>query len=88
MWNQADFGHVQRSRDLKLSLQGIMDIKHRYMILAEVSQWRRKEEILWRQRSRVDFLRYEYSNSKWFHTQATTRGATNVILHLLDEDRM
>jgi len=46
-WSKIEFGHVQsKIRELELSLRGAIDIKQRDMILSEISQWRRKEEIL------------------------------------------
>ena len=56
------------------------------MILSEISQWCRKEEILWHQRSQVEFLRHGDSNSKWFHIQASTRRTANHITSLLDRE--
>ena len=67
------------------SLQGVIDAKRRDMILSEISQRRQKEEILWHQCSRVDFLCHRDSNSKWFHTRASARRTSNHITSLLDE---
>ena len=54
--------------------------------LNDLQKWRPKEEVLWWQRSRVNFLKFGDKNSAWFHTGANVRRATNMILELKDVD--
>ncbi|KAJ8423004.1 hypothetical protein Cgig2_008689 [Carnegiea gigantea] len=65
-WNVSTFGNIQgNSQTLEPSPREASDISSREKILEEICDWRRKEEILWYQRARLDFLRHKDSNSKW-----------------------
>lgn len=44
-----------------------------------------EEELYWRQRSRVDWLKCGDRNTTWFHRKATQRKQRNKIAGLLNE---
>jgi len=86
-WKQESFGEVHQSiRRLAEALKGEKDIHKRRTILNEISMWRRKEEVFWAQRAKVDFLKHGDSNSKWFHARAKVRYSTNYIQGLQQDD--
>ena len=54
--------------------------------LKELSTALKAEEMFWRQKSRVLWLREENRNSKYFHALVKQRRARNRIIQLLDEN--
>ncbi|KAJ8442816.1 hypothetical protein Cgig2_016282 [Carnegiea gigantea] len=67
-------------------LQSIDDVQKHKELFQDLCLWQQKEEILWWQRSRTDFLRNGDSYSNWFHKRANVRRATNAILELKGPD--
>ena len=55
-------------------------LRHEINILIE------KEEIYWKQRSRISWLREGNSNTKFFHAKASTRRKKNLIVLLKEMD--
>lgn len=47
-----------------------------------------KEETLWRQRSRVEWLKFGDQNTRFFHEGAKTQTRTNVIHSVLDDQNV
>ncbi|KAJ8440959.1 hypothetical protein Cgig2_019988 [Carnegiea gigantea] len=87
LWNSFSFGQGQsKIKSLEFSLQGVDDILRREEIPQAISEWRKKEEILWLQRSRIDFLKHGDSNAKWFHSRALARRTANTISKLVDPE--
>ena len=62
-----------------------MMLSHR-QILGLIHEWRKKEEILWWQRARLDYLKYGDANIIWFHSMDSMRRAKNTILGLQDSE--
>ena len=86
-WKAEEFGNVHKQiQATQIKLQSPQSIEHRRLLLEELTSWRRKEEILWWQRSHVDFLRFGDKNSSWFHTRASCRKAKNTISELKGND--
>ena len=86
-WKQDTIGEVHQSiRKLTDKLRGEKDIQRWRAILNKISKWRRKEEVFWAQRAKVDFLKHGDSNSKWFHARAKVRYSNNYITGLEQED--
>ncbi|KAJ8422909.1 hypothetical protein Cgig2_005750 [Carnegiea gigantea] len=84
-WNKNSFGHVGREiSKLEDSLKYLTDPLSKREVLEK--EWRHKEEIMWWQRARTDFLKYRDSNIRWFHSQASMRRTKNVISKLQDAD--
>lgn len=86
-WNVKEFGHIHKGiSHCKAKLRDATNAKARKGLFQELRQWRCKEEILWWERSRTEFLRFGDSNSTWFHKQANVRRATNTISELRGAD--
>ncbi|XP_042983363.1 uncharacterized protein LOC122312776 [Carya illinoinensis] len=51
----------------------------------EVQKWLERDELMWKQRSRVKWLREGDCNSRYFHSKASTRRRKNSIMQLQDE---
>ena len=56
----------------------------RYLLL--LGTGKKKEEILWWQRSRVNYLQHGDRNTGWFHQRANGRRSTNIIEGLQGAD--
>ncbi|KAL9664501.1 hypothetical protein QQ045_019904 [Rhodiola kirilowii] len=86
-WNSLVFGKVQKqSASLKKKLEDVKTefrteevISKESQIQAELDEWFAREELLWRQRSRVDWPREGDSNTRFFHTRASQRKKKNTI---------
>lgn len=56
-WNKQEFGQQKELRKCKEELKGATSPGRRKELLANMRDWRKKEEILWWQQSRVDYLK-------------------------------
>ncbi|KAJ8452773.1 hypothetical protein Cgig2_005109 [Carnegiea gigantea] len=64
LWNRHEFGNVQSElRKCKEELLGATRPGRRREILAAIRDWQKKEEILWWQRSRVNYLQHGDRNT-------------------------
>lgn len=52
--------------------------RERKIIMSKIREWRRKEELMWWQRFRVDFLKYGDFNLRWFYEKVNMLG--NIII--------
>ncbi|KAL9683373.1 hypothetical protein QQ045_015194 [Rhodiola kirilowii] len=93
-WNKEKFGRVEkRIKDLKAELDSVRLLERDIVLMAkeadiveEIDEWRLREEILWRQRSRIDWLKEGDRNTSYFHTKATQRKKSNKITKLRNSE--
>ncbi|GJZ76993.1 reverse transcriptase [Tanacetum coccineum] len=92
-WNKNSFGHVQklvRSKQKRLQmLQSFFDSStggEQDILKEKIKELLTREEVMWKQRCRVQWLREGDKNTRFFHTRATSQNKRNSILRLKDED--
>lgn len=96
-WNRVVFGSIhKRKRWLRGRLDGIMRaldtaptvslIKLKRRLKKQWMEVLMQEEIMWMQRSRVDWLRFGDCNTKFFHTTTLVKRRCNKILMLKDSE--
>ncbi|KAJ8432811.1 hypothetical protein Cgig2_026141 [Carnegiea gigantea] len=85
--NKEEFGNVDvEIKKLEELLKGQRDACSLRDTVAKIQEWRRKEEMLWWQRARLDYLNFGDSNTRWFHSRANMRRAMNFVQGLKDID--
>jgi hypothetical protein len=96
IWNKSTFGNIfQRQQEIEHRLEDLQRIfisgsrtpdlmKEEEQLQAEMEERRKQEEILWRQKSRVQWLREGERNTKFFHRAMVHRRYINHITQLED----
>jgi hypothetical protein len=93
-WSKVSFGSIRKEiqrleRKLKtLRSSGLEEsvIQEERMVERQLCELFEREEIMARQRSRVDWLREGDRNTAFFHARATARRRTNKITVLVKDD--
>ncbi|CAB4278316.1 unnamed protein product [Prunus armeniaca] len=92
-WNKDHVGRIPtklRSLQRKLddtqrrSFSPVAEFQHRE-ICKEMDVLLEREEMLWRQRSRVSWMKYGDKNTRFFHEHAKMRGRRNLIQTIVDD---
>ncbi|KAL9677975.1 hypothetical protein QQ045_015813 [Rhodiola kirilowii] len=91
-WNRKNYGKVRKKiSNLKAELGRIKElsrteeiVRHEARLSTEIDEWLLREELLWRQRSRADWLKEGDRNTHFFHLRAPHRRQVNRIEKLKD----
>ncbi|XP_023912817.1 uncharacterized protein LOC112024413 [Quercus suber] len=92
-WNRLVFGHIPRQiQNKRKALNKFVLRDHDGSNGREINKLRKEinelldcEEIMWQQRSKVQWMGLRDHNTKYFHTKASGRKKKNTITGLMDE---
>eukprot|EP00253_Pinus_taeda_P018479 PITA_18479 len=97
-WNKKEFGNIMEDKQnlekemetlqQKMILEGRTEesISKEGTILGKLEERRKQEEILWRQKSRIKWLREGKRNTKFFHQPMIKHRQRNRILSINDKN--
>ncbi|GJT41193.1 reverse transcriptase [Tanacetum coccineum] len=92
-WNKTTFGHVQRNIRTKVKrLKALQNqtwhdsYQEQHDLQNELKELYAREEIMWRQRSRIQWLKEGDKNTHFFHARASSRRNQNNLLKLQNDD--
>eukprot|EP00253_Pinus_taeda_P008691 PITA_08691 len=97
-WNKQEFGNIMEDKQnlekemesiqQKMILEGRTEesISKEGSILGQLEERRKQEEILWRQKSRIKWLREGERNTKFFHQAMIKHRQRNRILSIKDRN--
>ncbi|KAL9668794.1 hypothetical protein QQ045_006334 [Rhodiola kirilowii] len=93
-WSKRNFGKVKENiARLKKELNEVKESERTEEVVlqeaklsSELDEWLLREELFWKQRSRVDWLREGDRNTRFFHMRASKRRKVNMIDRLKIND--
>eukprot|EP00253_Pinus_taeda_P024197 PITA_24197 len=97
-WNKEEFGNIMEDKQKlekemeslqqKMIMEGRKEesISKEGAILGKLEERRKQEEILWRQKSRIKWLREGERNTKFFHQAMIKHRQRNMILSIKDKN--
>ncbi|CAM8987641.1 unnamed protein product [Rhodiola kirilowii] len=91
-WNSMHYGDIRKKIEkLKEELEEVKREDRTEEIVAkersiteELDDWLAKEEVMWKQRARVEWIKYGDRNTAFFHARASQRRKRNWIHKLID----
>ena len=98
LWNKQTFDSIFDSQkqlsgqmeeiQIQIRKQGLTDeLKAQELKVAQqIEERKRQEEILWKQKSRIQWLKEGEHNTKFFHRTTIQRRHSNKITHLITEE--
>lgn len=98
-WNMGVLGRVEQRKADCLSKIAVIDVQEQSSSILKALKfekenlrkayhsWMRMEEISWKQKSRISWLKHRDNNTKFFHRTADHRKKENDILGLYNEER-
>ncbi|KAL9675160.1 hypothetical protein QQ045_003361 [Rhodiola kirilowii] len=92
-WNDEEFGNVKRRiKQLKAQIQEVQKefrsevlVEEESKLAAELDEWLAREECIWRQRARTEWLKEGDRNTAFFHARASYRRKVNSLSGLENE---
>ena len=90
-WNRSEFGNVERQKKELLEALKFLDVKEgehglsevelgeRAMLRSQIQNLLSLEEVSWRQKSRMLYIKEGDNNTKFFHKMANSRRRHNHI---------
>lgn len=97
-WNKEEFGNIMEEKQkLEQEMEEIQQriiiegrteerCKEEGIIISKLEERRKQEEILWKQKSRINWLREGERNTKFFHQAMIQHRQRNRILSIKNEE--
>ncbi|CAM8920109.1 unnamed protein product [Rhodiola kirilowii] len=92
-WNDEEFGNVKRRierlkkqiQELQRGSRCVATVEEENRLSAELDEWLAREECIWKQRARTEWLKEGDRNTAFFHARASHRRKINKLSGLENE---
>ena len=92
-WNKTVFGHIpSKIKLVNVQLEHVFSLPisdendaRKVSLTCELDKLQEENELIWKQRSRINWLKFGDKNSSFFHESAKQRGRRNNIGGIFDE---